>query len=139
MSLPSGENSIILTPGANGKFSKQLPKSWYKAVKECDVLLMQREIPEWVNLEFAKHAKFSILDCGGDSRKMISLDLMKNCSVVTPNQTEMLSIFKKEVVDKALQSDDLLVKKMKEKGLKSILLKEGSKGSTMLELVDGKI
>ena len=48
MSYPDGENSIILSAGANHAF-QTIPQSWYDAIKEADILLLQREIPEWVN------------------------------------------------------------------------------------------
>jgi ribokinase len=83
---PNGDNSIILVGGAN-KAYKQIPNSWIQAVCEADVLLCQREIPEWVNIHCGKHAKMLILDCGG-SLEPISDELIDLCHIVSPNATE---------------------------------------------------
>jgi hypothetical protein len=48
---------------------------------------MQREIPEWVNILLAPHAKHLVLDCGG-SLNPISDELLKYCQIVSPNETE---------------------------------------------------
>jgi hypothetical protein len=48
---------------------------------------MQREIPEWVNIELARHAKYLVLDCGG-SIDSISDELLQYCKIVSPNETE---------------------------------------------------
>jgi ribokinase len=47
-SYPSGDNSIVIVGGANQSFSK-IPDAWVAAVKQADVVLMQREVPEWAN------------------------------------------------------------------------------------------
>lgn len=60
--------------GANHAFSK-IPDSWVEAVKSADVVLMQREIPEWVNIYLAKYSKHLVLDCGG-SIEPISKELL---------------------------------------------------------------
>lgn len=63
-SYPDGDNSIVLVNGANHAFTR-IPDSWVEVVKNADVVLMQREIPEWVNILLAPHAKHLVLDCGG--------------------------------------------------------------------------
>jgi len=55
---------------------------------------MQREIPEWVNIELARHAKYLILDCGG-SIEPISDELIKLCKIVSPNETETECLIRK--------------------------------------------
>lgn len=80
---PNGDNSILLVGGAN-KAYKIIPQSWIQAVAEADIVLCQREIPEWVNIQVGKHAKKLILDCGG-SLEPISEELLDLCHVVSPN------------------------------------------------------
>jgi len=66
----------------------KLPESWENAIKGADLLLMQREIPEAVNIEAAKVAKanqaITILDIGGaDSH--LSDELIQLLDYVSPN------------------------------------------------------
>ena len=88
MSYPDGDNSIILSSGANHAFTA-IPQSWHDAVKEADILLLQREIPEWVNETLSESAKFVVLDVGGDSTHPISEALLKNVDIISPNETEL--------------------------------------------------
>lgn len=88
MSYPDGENSIILSAGANHAF-QTIPQSWFDAIKEADILLLQREIPEWVNESLSESAKFVVLDVGGDSNNPISEALIKNLDIISPNETEL--------------------------------------------------
>lgn len=114
---PTGENSIVVIPGANAEFT-EIPDAWYKVVREADVVLMQREIPEWVNETIAKEAKFSILDCGGDAVTKISHSLLSHCSIVSPNETELESLAGKSNMD-----DKELEQLVKTEGFPSLLLK----------------
>jgi len=67
------ENEIIIVGGANMKYSPAnvyfLPMSWVTAIKDAHVVLLQREIPEWVNIAVATCARkagaLTILDMGG--------------------------------------------------------------------------
>ena len=55
----SGDNSIVIVGGANMGYSDnfKLPAFWANQIEKADVLLMQREIPERVNLVAARFAK----------------------------------------------------------------------------------
>ena len=56
------KNSIIVVGGANKEYPKNqdgsyvLPNEWLQAIKQSDVLLMQREVPEYVNIAAAQAA-----------------------------------------------------------------------------------
>eukprot|EP00826_Nyctotherus_ovalis_P039642 TRINITY_DN3824_c0_g1_i1.p3 TRINITY_DN3824_c0_g1~~TRINITY_DN3824_c0_g1_i1.p3 ORF type:complete len:144 (-),score=5.10 TRINITY_DN3824_c0_g1_i1:630-1061(-) len=66
-SYPDGDNSIILSGGANTAWNKEKPLNDEQAniIKRCafalycigKILLLQREIPDFVNIEAAKIAK----------------------------------------------------------------------------------
>ena len=60
-----------------------------------DYLLLQKEIPNSVNLLAAKYAKSKgkivILDCGGRDEPLQS-DLLANLDYISPNETELLRI-----------------------------------------------
>ena len=95
----TGGNSIIIVGGANQDYSQeyQLPESWAVSLKSASILLMQREIPEQVNIEAAKYVKeqggITILDMGGKDDP-ISKDLLNLVDYLSPNETELERIFK---------------------------------------------
>ena len=46
----AGDNSIIIVGGANQEYGETIPESWKPVLEQADVLLMQREIPEHINI-----------------------------------------------------------------------------------------
>lgn len=124
---PNGDNSIMLVGGANQGYSK-VPDSWVEAVKSADVVLMQREVPEWVNIFLGKHASHLVLDCGG-SLLPISGELLNLCQIVSPNETERECLIGKQPKEKQHQM-------MKEFLIRHpnvcLLSKEGSEGATIM-------
>lgn len=60
------------------------------AIQEAGAVLLQREIPEVVNVIFAKLARSArvpiILDAGG-ADKPLGHDLLTNVSILSPNET----------------------------------------------------
>ena len=54
----SKENEIIIVGGANMKYPAAnvyfMPQSWQAPLKDADVVLLQREVPEWVNVAVAE-------------------------------------------------------------------------------------
>jgi len=66
-----GQNIIIIVGGANMDYQDltKLPEEFKTAIDKCKYLLLQREIPNEINLLAAKYAKekgkFVMLDFGG--------------------------------------------------------------------------
>lgn len=96
MSQFDGENAIIINGGANmaypDKQDAQLDEAWSEAIASSNVLLLQREIPEHINLLAARKAKsvqthevIVILDMGGRDDPL-SDELVALCDIVSPNQ-----------------------------------------------------
>jgi len=55
---PSGENNIIIVGGANVHYDdlKQLPTEYTNAIDRSKIILLQREIPQEINILVAKYA-----------------------------------------------------------------------------------
>ena len=54
MALADGDNSIVLNGGANMAYEDaELPQAWISTISGSDVLLLQREIPDKVNIRAA--------------------------------------------------------------------------------------
>lgn len=69
-----------------------------KSIADSQVLLLQREIPEKVNIAAAKVAKqtpgetLTVLDMGGRDEP-ISPELLQLCDIVSPNQVSKLDFY----------------------------------------------
>ena len=80
MSQRNGENAIIINGGANMAYDTEtIHESWRQIISQSNVLLLQREIPEAVNILAAKCAKevsthevTVILDMGGRDDRVTS-------------------------------------------------------------------
>jgi ribokinase len=87
-----GENSIVLVPGANHAWPAELAPALIQAIQSAGCLLLQREIPETVNLAAAQIAQRCgvpvILDAGG-SDEPLSQALIACLAVFSPNETEL--------------------------------------------------
>jgi ribokinase len=87
------ENEIIIVGGANMKYPAAnvyfLPVSWVTAIKDAHVVLLQREVPEWVNIAVAACARkagaMTMLDMGGQDDPL-SKELIALCDIISPNE-----------------------------------------------------
>lgn len=87
----SGENSIIVVPGANGLVDIAYVQENISAIENADILMLQLEVPmetvEWAaNFAQAK-GKTVILDPA--PAKQLPLTVLKCCDIITPNETEL--------------------------------------------------
>ncbi|CDW85938.1 pfkb family protein [Stylonychia lemnae] len=97
LALKDGNNSIIINGAANAAYDPnmtELDPAWAEAVRTSKILLLQREVPEYVNIVAARTAKQAgtmvILDVGGRdeplSEELLSLTELErviNHKVVT--------------------------------------------------------
>jgi ribokinase len=88
--LPSGENSIVISPGANGSLDPATALSRLEDLTPRDIVLLQLEIPiETVEavLRRAKQAGAATVLDPAPARRL-SPELLRNVDYLTPNQTE---------------------------------------------------
>jgi ribokinase len=120
-----GENSIILVGGANQAWpaSPQVPLAGAAAV------LLQREIPEAVNLAVARAAVALgvpvVLDCGGSDAPLPD-ELLRHIAVLSPNETELARLTGDDDIERSART--LLAR-----GVGAVLVKLGSHGSLLIE------
>ncbi|KAK9812771.1 hypothetical protein WJX72_003419 [[Myrmecia] bisecta] len=129
---PSGENSIIIVGGANMS-QWELVDEGRQLLQSAGGILLQREIPEEVNIMVAQVAKEAgvpvLLDCGG-MEGPISEDLLKLLSVLSPNETELA-----RMTGKPTESDsevEAAARQLLEQGVDTVLVKRGSQGSMLV-------
>lgn len=138
MLQPDGQNSIIIVGGANMScWPETIPEEKLEAVKNAGIVLLQREIPDSVNIQVAKAAKNAavpvILDAGGVDTP-IPKELLSSIDFLSPNENELgrLTGMPTESFDQITQA----VWKCHKMGVKQVLVKLGAKGSALF--VEGK-
>ena len=97
-SLADGNNSIIINGGANMTYAPNddtghaFPDSWRETIAQSSLLLLQREVPRFVNIEAAKVAKANnvavIFDLGGRDDPVTN-ETISLCDIISPNETEL--------------------------------------------------
>ncbi|KAF5728088.1 hypothetical protein HS088_TW21G00231 [Tripterygium wilfordii] len=128
-----GQNSIIIVGGANMScWPERLCDEDLQVVRKAGIVLLQREIPDYVNIQVAKAAKGEgvpvILDAGGVDAP-IPLELLKAIDILSPNESELgrLTGMPTENFEQISQA----VEKCHAMGVKQVLLKLGAKGSAL--------
>ncbi|CAA3012092.1 probable ribokinase [Olea europaea subsp. europaea] len=128
-----GQNSIIIVGGANmACWPETLPEEDLEVVKYAGIVLLQREIPDSVNIQVAKVARNAhvpvILDAGGVDAP-IPIELLSFVDILSPNETELarLTNMPTETFEQISQA----VKKCYKMGVKQVLVKLGDKGSVL--------
>lgn len=93
------DNCILLLGGANQAWEPSPVvaegSAMRQAIAECSVVMLQREIPQYVNVEVARAArelgKPVFMDVGGTDAPL-DPDLIPYISVIAPNETELTFI-----------------------------------------------
>lgn len=89
---PGGENSIVLVPGANHDWPTNWESKVLSEMSTAKCVLLQREIPDIINIAVARHAKAHnipvLLDLGGDDTPPPD-ELMECVDICAPNETEL--------------------------------------------------
>mmetsp|Transcript_22783 Transcript_22783/g.59345 ORF Transcript_22783/g.59345 Transcript_22783/m.59345 type:complete len:332 (+) Transcript_22783:302-1297(+) len=132
MLQPSGENSIIIVPGAN-RAPWVITDEIKQCIKEAGILLLQREIPEEVNVEVASLAHRAgvpvVLDIGGEEGP-IGDELLRYITVISPNETEL-----QRITGLPTESDaelEAAAQSLLVRGVEAVLVKLGAAGSMLL-------
>jgi len=127
---------IIIVGGANMHYESltELPKEYKEGIDQCEYLLLQREIPNEINLLAAKYAKEKgktvMLDCGGRDEPFPE-GLFNYIDILSPNETEALRVL--ETTDESkVNIENIRETVMKKYPQMKVLLKLGSHGCHMI-------
>ncbi|KAG8077479.1 hypothetical protein GUJ93_ZPchr0007g3259 [Zizania palustris] len=133
MLMPDGQNSIIIVGGANMEgWDAGIGPEDLDLIRQAGVLLLQREIPDWVNVQVAQAAKDAgvpvILDAGGMDAPVPG-ELLSLVDIFSPNETELarLTGMHTETFEQISQAAGACHKM----GVKEVLVKLGSQGSAL--------
>uniref|UniRef100_A0A803NXU4 Ribokinase n=1 Tax=Cannabis sativa TaxID=3483 RepID=A0A803NXU4_CANSA len=128
-----GQNSIIIVGGANMScWPETLSDKDSELVRNAGIVLLQREIPDSVNIQVAQAARSAgvpvILDAGGVDSP-VPQELLNLVDIFSPNESELrrLTGMPTETFEQITQA----VVKCHEMGVKQVLVKLGEKGSAL--------
>ncbi|KAJ0985923.1 hypothetical protein J5N97_004279 [Dioscorea zingiberensis] len=129
----NGQNSIIIVGGANmWGWPDEVEAEDLEVVKEAGIVLLQREIPDRVNLQVAKAAQRAnvpvILDVGG-MEGPLPKELINLVDILSPNETELARLT--GMPTETFEQITHAVMKCHEMGTKQVLVKLGEKGSAL--------
>ncbi len=129
---PSGNNSIVVEPGANHTLEPADIERAQESIAESDAVLTVLEIPvETVEvvLQAGRTAgKLTVLDAGPPRR--CSTEILKLADIVSPNETELEALSKEPVSGR--ESVERAAKKLLDLGAETVVVKMGSDGSMLV-------
>lgn len=125
----SGENAIILVPGANYSITPQQLDNVCDCVESADILLLQLEIPMPTiekAIALATKSGTRIILNPAPARPLTD-EVLQRVAVLTPNETELASL-----TGFSITSEDSLkqaCQQLLHKGVEAVVVTLGSKGS----------
>lgn len=129
----NAENCIVVAPGANATFIPADLVNAIPVIEEATVVLMQLEIPlatvEYVaGLASAKNIKVVLNPAPAMG---LPDDLLKNISILTPNETEAEILTGIKISD--MISAEKAARALHNKGVKTVIITLGSMGALVLD------
>lgn len=129
---PSGNNSIVVDPGANHTLAPADIERAHEAIAESDAVLTVLEIPMETVEAFLRAGrtagKLTVLDAGPPRR--FSPEILKLAEIVSPNETELEALSGGKVSGR--ESVKIAARKLLDLGAKTVVVKMGSDGSMLV-------
>ncbi|MFA9488402.1 MULTISPECIES: ribokinase [unclassified Mannheimia] len=135
----SGENSIVISAGANGHLDEAVVAEFQSEIAQADCLLMQLETPLPAIIQAAKIAKENntqVVLNPAPARELPD-KLLSLLDMITPNETEAEILTGVKVVDE--ESAKQAAQAFHQKGIEKVLITLGSKGVFVSESEQGEI
>ena len=129
----SGQNRILINPGANEKLCPADIEAAGEALAECGLFVLQLEVPletVYAAIRFAKAHGIKVLLNPAPASRELSLEMACQCDFFVPNETE-LSILVDKPVDTVEQVREA-AKSLVERGLTNVIVTMGSRGSLLV-------
>ncbi len=133
--LPNGENSIVISPGANADISVEFALAAIEELERGDLLLCQLETP--LNAVTAaivtahKKGVVTILDPAPACD--LPDELLSSTSILTPNQTEAAALAGISEAPKSFEDAELVARQLQARGASTVILKMGAGGCLIAE------
>ena len=129
----TGENSIVVIAGANSKLTRQWIMEQQKYIDECDIVVAQLETPLdsiCAVAELAKQKGKRMLLDPAPAQKELPSSLLKNVSIIKPNETELQILTGKPTHTE--QEIILAARELIEKGVEKVVVTLGEKGAMLV-------
>ncbi len=125
----NGQNSIVLSPGANG----QVDSKDIDSAPDAKILLLQFEIPMETVLHAAKRykSKSTKVILNPAPAKEISDELLSHVDILIPNESELSLLSNKSVTD--IKSAEVAAKKLLKHGIETIIVTLGENGALIVD------
>lgn len=124
-------NSIVVIPGANQNCNVNYLKKYDHFIMDCDILLIQLEIPIHAvsyAIKIAKEAgKTVILNPAPAPTVELQNDVLYNIDILTPNESELQTLTKKPTG--TLEEIEVAAKELLHKGVKHVIVTAGEDGA----------
>jgi len=128
-----GENSIAVASGANGRLSPDDVQAAKEVITSAGIVLMQLEIPlDTVRAaaELAAANKVKVI-LNPAPAQPLGADILKNISILTPNETEAEILTGIEVKNE--QDAAQAARKLQEQGVETVIITLGSRGAYVVD------
>lgn len=124
----NGQNSIVLSPGANGKVDFHDIDS----APDAEILLLQFEIPMDSVLHAAKRykAKGTTVILNPAPARQIPEELLTLIDILVPNESELSLLTGMQVTD--MKSAEIAAREILKRGVKTVIVTMGSKGALVV-------
>jgi ribokinase len=128
----SGQNSIVVSLGANGRVTKADIDACEDVIKEAKILLLQFEIPldsvVYAMQIARRHGVQVILNPA--PAKQASLALLKSADILVPNEMELQLLTNMPITDEVVAEE--AAKKLLAQGVKVVIVTLGERGALLL-------
>lgn len=134
----SGENSIVVIPGANGQLTPSDVDKYGDVLRGAGIILAQLEIPMETVLHLVDSAnQFDIpLMLDPAPAGLLPANLLKKLTWITPNETEAGLLLAASNIPK---SEEQIADELLNTGVRHVILKLGSRGALIAENRASKI
>lgn len=127
-----GENSIVVSPGANYKLNKKDIEKHKSLIFSSDILVLQLEIPIPViqyTIKLAKKKNIPVI-LNPAPAKELSEDLLEKVDILTPNEIELQKLTGEKL--KSMSSIKKASYKLINYGIKAVIVTLGKKGALLV-------
>jgi len=132
----SGQNSIVVVPGANDRFAPQDIAADAPLLRGARYALLQLEVPLPTTIAAARAAHAAGLEVILDPAPApdhLPLELLRHVDVLTPNETEASLLVGRKAADVSVDEARAIASELQSRGVRHVIIKLGSKGCLLLE------
>jgi len=132
----SGQNSIVVVPGANDRFSAADIAADAQLLRGARYALLQLEVPLPTTIAAARTARAAGLEVILDpapAPEHLPPELLQSVTVLTPNETEAALLVARKAAEVSVDEARTIATELQSRGVRHVIIKLGAKGCLLLE------